>query len=374
MSWWPAAQSAAIVSGPAERLSRNAYVQVLRAVAATSVVMFHLVPQTTLATSYPAILTLSQFGLFGVDLFFVISGFVVTRCALPIDSMSSSFSFLVRRFLRIYCGYYLALLPLALLLVAGMPPLTAEANIPGSLALIEWRLENNILPVAWSLTFELWFYVCIAVCFACFHRWRSRVLAITGLFIFLVCWHGGWALFRHDLWVSDRLPFPFLVSGLAIEFLLGAGIAMISDRYRPNHSWALVGGVMVTGGVIGVSQLETAQFTISSVRAMTGGVAGMGLVLLCVVANGDGRKDGRVCVTPPAPFVRLGDASYALYLLHPVILSALGWWGSRGAGLFRPPYPASAAAALLLTCFLVSVFWWWNVEAPVTRLVVRKTR
>lgn len=370
----PAAQLTSMQSNPRAGPSRNAYVQVLRAVAAASVVLFHLVPLTTLATSYPAILTLSQFGLFGVDLFFVISGFVVTRCALPIDSISSAFSFLVRRFVRIYCGYYLALLPLAVLLAAGVPPLTAEANIVGSLMLIEWRLERNILPVAWSLTFELWFYVCLAVCFACFRQWRSRAFAIGGLVAFLGFWHGGWALFSHDLWMSDRLPFPFLLSGLAIEFLLGAALAMISDRYHPDRSWALVAGLMVAVGVVGVSRLDTAHFAISSVRAMTGGIAATGLVLLCVVANAAGQRDGsRLRVRPPMPLVLLGNASYALYLLHPVILAAIGWWGSRGVDLMRSAYSAYEAGALLLACLLASVFWWWYVEAPLTRLVGRST-
>lgn len=189
----------------------------------------------------------------------------------------------------------------------------------------------------------------------------------------LVLWHGGWAIFRHDLWISDQLPYRFLMSGLAIEFLLGAAIAMIADQYRPKRSWTLVGWVMLTVGVVAASQLDTGQFAISSVRAITGGLAATGLVLLCVAAKADREQDGRSCVPAAAPFVRVGDASYALYLLHPVLFGALGWWGASGGGLAKPPYSDSAAAALLLACFLVSIFWWRNVEAPVTRLVAGKT-
>jgi exopolysaccharide production protein ExoZ len=133
--------------------AKFASIQVLRAIAANLVVLFHLI--SLQERFYPDLSTLtiatSFLGPAGVHCFFAISGFVVTRVAIASLDWRP---FLAARFIRIYPIYWVYLFAMILFYVVWRgEPVTTMAVIK-SIAL--WpEPAPKILPVAWSLVYEM---------------------------------------------------------------------------------------------------------------------------------------------------------------------------------------------------------------------------
>ena len=125
-----------------------ANLQAVRAVAAIGVVVFHfgLMPATSLPFGV---------GAFGVDLFFVLSGFIIAH-----SSARSARHFLPRRLIRVIPAFWIATLLAALFTLQGLSP--AEA--------FDWLIQSlfylphpqgrpPLIFVAWTLVYELAFYL-----------------------------------------------------------------------------------------------------------------------------------------------------------------------------------------------------------------------
>jgi len=136
--------------------------QILRAVAAISVVYFHIGsgPYAPIPTPIPT------FGSFGVDIFFVISGFVM---AMVVAKGHSARSFAISRLTRIVPLYWI-LTTCLLLLAAVKPDLLSSTtanllNYLKSLCFIPYFKENGsltpMLAVGWTLNYEMFFYLCV---------------------------------------------------------------------------------------------------------------------------------------------------------------------------------------------------------------------
>jgi exopolysaccharide production protein ExoZ len=138
--------------------------QVLRFIAAALVVYFHSVEIALWGTGSVGLLPheLARVGNVGVDLFFVISGVVVARTA---PALTPS-QFIWKRIRRIIPIYWIMTVPFGLLSVCF-----------GSVGKFGWRealatialwpatavMTAPILPVAWTLSFEMLFYICTAL-------------------------------------------------------------------------------------------------------------------------------------------------------------------------------------------------------------------
>jgi peptidoglycan/LPS O-acetylase OafA/YrhL len=148
--------------------------QALRGVAAVSVMLMHCATNQqglSLRIDHPAFYwvtrALAAGGGAGVDIFFVISGFVITSVVLRTPAtqrrLAASADFLLRRILRVFPLYWVTL--------AGMVGLAAAFGAPVSELSQAWHLRVILLlvdkipyqPPAWTLAFEMWFYAGTAV-------------------------------------------------------------------------------------------------------------------------------------------------------------------------------------------------------------------
>ena len=140
------------------------WIQSLRAVAALMVLFFHIGPHLAAAPLLAPLQGLTQWGFSGVDIFFVLSGFVVYRTAKSSMQAYDTATFVRHRLLRVYSGYWPALIAFAfvsvVLLRVPLPPLE---KILLSSVLAYHDLFDNWLGAAWSLTYELSFYGWIVV-------------------------------------------------------------------------------------------------------------------------------------------------------------------------------------------------------------------
>lgn len=348
---------------------KNEWLQALRAFAALAVLFFHMQPHWATSPALDSLGFLMKKGFSGVDVFFVLSGYVVYQSADQKDFRLKPF--MLRRALRIYLGYWPVLILTACLTFVAIRLGYSAWSFPDaeklfkSIALVNPNLLENWLPTAWTLVYELYFYIWIALLFVCAPRWRLQIS--VALFAILLCWNVGYWLWDKNMVLAGRQPFSFVLSGLGMEFLAGAWLAHWRKRLSPaqraaqSNGLALVGCILMLLGIYLGDRLFPLSANISLWRACTFGVTGFGFLCLALAFSD---KNWPV----PLVFVALGDASYSLYLLHPLLLDA--------SSLLRVNLPDGNV--FLLTVFLLALpfcicifswLWFRCIESPLQEKV-----
>ncbi|WP_081721017.1 acyltransferase family protein [Pseudoxanthomonas suwonensis] len=348
---------------PLARSSKLDSVQVLRALAAFAVV-FHHVGLMLQTYHSPAMSNFSSalvsVGAAGVDIFFVISGFIIflTTTKLPLGGRVAR-QFLLRRALRIYPAYWIWTSVLLVIWLSGLALKSHNYSIEyivGSYFLVPVTREDGsihpLLDQGWTLSFEMYFYLVVSVTLALGWR-RGSPVAIVLLFLLL-------ALASQTPVVPESLR-SILSSPLVGEFVLG----------------------MVLGGLFVSGKLSAAR-----PRALRM-CLGLGAVLLWILAGlqdevrGTGMDRFLAYGLPAALLVAfalvsqppawrllpwLGDASYSIYLVHGFF--TLGFGVALKMRLFSGAVPAELLlVGVSIAIFFLSSLAYRFVEQPVTRAV-----
>jgi peptidoglycan/LPS O-acetylase OafA/YrhL len=156
-----------------------ASVQILRGIAVILVALYHFEPHFRVVLRLsPESGPVALFGFFGVDLFFVTSGFVIWPLIAKVSyQRGDRLRFLAKRALRVYVPY---LVVVAIMLYYGLG--NPNADIAKSLLLYPQGLMTQYLPVAWTLVCEIVFYlVAFGLMFIHSVRWRYCALAAITL-------------------------------------------------------------------------------------------------------------------------------------------------------------------------------------------------
>ena len=206
--------------------------QGLRGVAVLGVVLFHMTAVEHKYSGGDILLPpLLDFFQLGVDLFFIISGFVMVIVSRGrFQKVAESKRFLFNRVSRIYPTYWLYyFLTLAVVLV--QPGMVNSTHGSSNLLMSFLLLPNDnvlLVMVAWSLLFELWFY-----------------LVFTGLMLFRERWLpwflGGWALIlvmfnNVQDWQDYNAALRIMLHPYALEFIIGVSLALL---FYSRHSTRL---------------------------------------------------------------------------------------------------------------------------------------
>jgi len=248
----------------------------------------------------------------GVDVFFVISGFVITFGAVGKQpSAGAAGDFIVRRLIRLWPTYALFTV-LMLVAMAILPDMLNHSTIDpahtaASFAFIPWPEPGDgayypVLGQGWTLNYEMFFYVCFAATMFAPARLRPAIL-----------WAGGVSLIAAGLIWKLPPPLHFYADPIVLEFLFGVALAVLYRRWSFRSSWAI--GAAAAGLVaIYVLALQWPDLH----RAVKAGIPGA-LVVAGVVFSGPAveRYFGA------APLATLGNASYALYLSHTFVVNLL---------------------------------------------------
>ena len=332
-------------------------VQMLRALAALLVVGFHIraVQADTVAdlTGEPRALAASPIlenGYAGVDLFFVISGFImVLVTGSGQRGPGASGIFLLSRSVRIYPIWWLfAGAMTAYMLVTygavnsgdgGWADLAGATSVPEYLAKSFLLLPQDgypVLGVGWTLVHEMYFYAMFAVTLLFARRW---------LWVFLLAWAGlviGFALAGYSRPLAVSIP-ALVVHPMTLEFIAGAfaGLAVCSGRRIAPRLLALLAVAWLVAALVltlpadqagalegGWIAVQGHQFSLVSGENWSTFVLEWGRVLvfgppcaLLVYALASLDVEGRMPV--PKGLSVLGDWSYALYLSHILVLVAI---------------------------------------------------
>ena len=332
-------------------------VQMLRAVAALLVVGFHIravqagaIADLTGTTRNFAAWPVIENGFAGVDLFFVISGFImVLVTGSGGRGPGASGIFLLSRSVRIYPIWWLfAGAMTAYMLISygtvntgsgGWTDLANTASVPEylakSFALIPQE-RYPVLAVGWTLVHEMYFYVVFAITLLFARRW---------LWMFLLGWAAlvvGFSLAGFSRPSADSVT-SLVVHPMTLEFIAGAfaGLAVSSGRRIAPATLSIVAVVWLVAVLVfvlpaeeqgplsgGLIALQGHQFSIVTGENWSSFVLEWGRVIafgppcaLLVYAFASLDADGKMPISRSLSVV--GDWSYALYLSHILVLVAI---------------------------------------------------
>lgn len=333
-------------------------IQTLRGIAAVVVAVFHF---SVLERAFygPDLLlpSFAGYGRAGVDLFFVISGFImVLVTGNAASGARSAYEFLIKRAIRIYPPYWIVTL-----VVLGIWWLSSgqqfgmligkDPNWIASFTL--WPQDRYpVLLVGWTLIHEMYFYLVFAALLFAPIKWRRALLLFWALVVIAA------SLLRFE---PAAAVGKVVLSPLTLEFILGGLVAWVRPRVNGFFWSAIVLSVIwvvASAALLGFAPTHE-QFEEAWSRVLVLGPASAFLVFAFTDPN-------RAAVWPKS-LVALGDASYALYLLHvPLFSLSRHLWNN-----FSVPGILDNAVALVLMLALsiaLSFPFFRRVEQPALRL------
>lgn len=300
-------------------------IQVCRGLAAMLVVLAHLhnLEHKYFSTNYLGIV---QFGDLGVDIFFVISGIVIsTVTAGKFRDPGKALSFLYHRLARIYPIYWIY--SAAILAAYLYNPLWVNASgghhidVWQSFFLIPTRLPMLLLQ-GWTLTFEIYFYlVFFVLLYFCPARLVPAVLVTWAVLVLVL---------------SNVVPHinpvvSVLISPAMLEFLAGC---LIFNLYQRAFLHPSIGGVFIGSSVLWlVCIIGWTKFAHGSDAAWIEDSTGIRVALYGVFATfflmGLMELERSKFVSFAIPFVAIGDWSYSIYLSHTIVLKVFCHYFAR---------------------------------------------
>ena len=318
---------------------RQECVEVLRGIACFSVMWFHLTNGNTLSPQGSLLEASGAYGYLGVQLFFVISGFVIpyslSRRGYTVNR--DGLGFLFRRIVRIEPAYIASLVFLVVLRAASAVTPGSHAAMPGKdlagplilhLAyLAPWFDVPWLNDAYWSLAIEFQYYIAMLF-FAPLLLSKRRVLVYTFMLVTMVL-----PLIVHD----GRTLFPYLP-------LFGLGFV----RYLAVRQFLTFAEL----SLLTVIMLGLCWFTLDHPQTF---VAAFAFAFLFLP------------LTRPVPLLSfLGTISYSLYLVHIPIQGRIINLATRLPATTLIQY---AAVLFAVTLPILGAYWFWRlVEKPSANL------
>lgn len=338
-------------------------IQYLRAIGALLVVQRHATIQIPVFTAYFDKYLLGNAHLSnGVDLFFVISGFIM----LVSSRRSSPGEFLIKRLIRIVPLYWV--LTILLVVTASWLPALFRTTVVGFEYIVKSLLfipyanpghDGAVVPLlmpGWTLNFELFFYLLYSL--SLFAAPRMRVALVGAVFATLMATKYLFDFGQHFKEIG------FLIDLRLFEFWLGMVIAQLfvtkSLRLPTMVSWLLViGGIaaLLWGfPMLPLSSGGSGRFVVDSIIPSA-------IIVLGMVSLDQSGHIRRV-----RPFEYLGDASYSIYLSHIFSLGVLRVaWAKLGLEHGSATYATAFAIASLIIAIIGGAICYRYLETPMLR-------
>lgn len=280
--------------------------QLLRFVAASLIVLNHSIQEFAGPPT---------FGAFGVDIFFVISGFIVSHI-----TQDGREQFFARRLIRIVPLYWALTCAIAVI-GYGAPQLLRHVNwdvahTMASLLFIPWWTESlefqPMLPMGWTLNYELWFYLLFYMAMRINISYREGICTFLILCVYVTT----------NLLVLDRTaPLSFYSNSLVFEFMFGMAISVLYRKRKAMFDHAPRGMVFLGAAAAAtVFNYATLINSLGLPRCVYWGVPACLSVMVCLCAEAQFRRVPRWMMSA---VLAGGEISYPLYLMHMFVIAVL---------------------------------------------------
>lgn len=334
--------------------------QMLRGVAVLMVLAYHMGSYEAKACTDPILGHFTKIGAAGVDIFFVISGFVMITISNRAKNREvRPCNFLLRRAVRIYPIYWFYT-AIALTIFHFHPSLVhrdggvGATSLPRSILLFPDQ-GAPIIGQGWTLIHEMYFYIGFALILAFNPQYRKKLLLLWTAALILVCY------VLPTSWIGTSPPKNVLqhlvFNPLTFEFLGGCMLAFVIARKR------MQGGITVF--FLGVFLLllhwiPSWPWDGANHREIILGVPALLIVYGAITME---RNFG---FTGPRFLRAIGDASYSIYLSHIFCLSAsvLVWKFFQRVGVLDN---LAILAMMAVVSLAAGIFSYRFMEKPVQR-------
>ncbi|MGC1872616.1 MAG: acyltransferase [Acidobacteriaceae bacterium] len=365
---------------PAAPVGKIEVVQGLRAIAVLLVVWTHSIVAAAYHSTpkQATFFHLKSFGACGLDIFFVISGFIVSLVAsrAVAQNHSSARTFLSRRFTRIFPLYWILTGVIILEAQGGRYPILWHRVpwLPTLLLLPGWHypVPPLILSLGWSLVFEIYFYLVLAAWMRLSprHLIRNTTLFLAGMVALglVVGIHRPWLV----IW-SNPVALEFLFGCLIAQLVIKMAATASSDRTRiplpcARRARTLGPWLVAVAAIAIAATIFTGYGNASEANSIMAGLDGWlrvgvwgvpsGLLVLGAVLWRPAMQS-----IPARGPVLLGDASYSIYLCTNPTRSMVehfwrifGHWGGDVGVLL-----------CVVSCVAVGLLCYLAIERPIMR-------
>lgn len=342
-------------------------IQALRGFAAILVLISHLLiiegKYGGLGSVLPEIL---RYGVFGVDIFFVVSGFImVTITKGKFRSLGYTAKFIAQRVVRIYPVYWFySLLVLVVFLVYPdwiNGSQGSQVDIVASFLL--FPAENlPLLAVGWTLIHEVYFYIIFSLILMFFNEDKLPYA--------LSLWTLAIIVLNLITSPSSSPLIRLVVHPLTLEFIAGCFLALLYFKNKGNLNIKTLAVFTITMVAISlylfVSEFGANGVTpVGWVRPLIFGIPAVCVVYFFLMAEKVGWVFNKI-------FVTLGDASFSIYLSHILTLSLAGrlWSIVSSDGIIDNVI--AVPVMFLFSCVSGVIAYFW-IEVPIIKMTKKIT-
>lgn len=293
----------------------------------------------------------------GVDIFFVISGIVVSSAAQKSALRSTQklpfkefFYFAIKRIMRIYPIYWVVFFSVCLLAPLLNVKLENIANSVFISTIFLLEKNNSVIPQAWTLVFEGYFYFSLAIVILLFHRHFYKGIAAWMALSLLVS----------SIFIAKGISHYVFTDPLILEFGFGCFIQYLTfKKIRKALLLTLIVGVVFF--LFGAYQTFQTGLLSPMPRMLSFGI-GSALILYSLI-----NFELISSIKAPAFSVYLGNISYSIYLWHEVVIGLLLYISVSHAN-FHLTHPLIFVALTICLVLIISSLSYRLIERPFIKL------
>jgi len=320
-------------------------IQMLRGIASLLVVFHHLLPHyLAMGGDLKLIIYISDWGFLGVDIFFIISGFIMAYTTFNKPrNLNSAKIFFKHRLFRIYLAYWVFFVIAISILYITNPLKLESLNIVKSFFLLDVDMYKLVLPISWSLSYELYFYFLFLATFLFSVERLNIIIPIFFITILSLVLLSNY---------TNILENSFFYSHFILEFFAGVLLYIYKDRVIKIWLLPIIILISIISYYYGVEyELKNGLY-----RVLSFGTGALTLVWTFLIL-----EEFKIYQANKY-FVLLGDASYTIYLSHLVLISLFYFSGLRHLFIFSPILGWFFIISIIIS---LSILYYIKVEKPI---------